>query len=82
MKLILMFLVIMFFLIGCTDTNGTVRTLKSSGYTEISVGGYDWFSCGEDDWSATTFHAKNPNGEYVSGTVCCGLFFKGCTVRY
>ena len=69
-------------LCGCTNKDKTVSTLESSGYSDVKTGGYSWFSCGNDDTYATNFTAKNPAGRYVSGVVCCGLLFKGCTVRY
>lgn len=67
---------------GCTNHDKTVETLSKSGYSEIVTGGYNIFSCGEDDTYSTNFTAKNPVGNVVSGTVCCGILFKGCTVRF
>lgn len=70
-----------FLLCGCTNESDSRRTLESSGYTDIEVGGYAWFSCGKGDDFATLFTAKNPAGQTVSGAVCCGLL-KSCTVRF
>jgi hypothetical protein len=67
---------------GCTDSSATIRTLESAGFSDITVTGYAFFQCGEDDTSHTGFRAKNPSGKYVEGTVCCGLVLKGCTVRF
>ena len=67
---------------GCTDENATRSTLQKSGYTDIEITGYSWFECGKDDTFHTGFKAKNPHGDVVEGTVCCGMVFKGCTIRY
>lgn len=68
-------------LVSCTDEARTRQTLESSGFTDITVGGYDPFACGEHDYYNTQFTAKNPLGKMVSGTVCCGAL-KSCTVRF
>lgn len=68
--------------VACTDDANTVRTLHSAGFTDVTVTGYSWFECGEDDTFHTGFRAKNPRGEWVNGTVCCGMIAKGCTVRF
>lgn len=67
--------------IACTDETETVRTLQSSGFTEIQTTGYRFFGCGDSDTFSTGFRAKNPHGETVEGVVCCG-WPKGCTVRF
>jgi hypothetical protein len=69
-------------LVACTSEDDAKRTLTSAGFKDIRTTGYSPFACAEDDFSATGFTATNPNGLRVSGTVCCGLVFKGCTVRY
>lgn len=69
-------------LLGCTDEGSTRSTLQKAGFTNISVGGYSWFSCSEDDTTQTEFTATNPRGQRVSGTVCCGLVVKACTIRF
>lgn len=69
-------------LISCTDESATIRTLHAAGFSEISTTGYSFFQCGDDDTFHTGFHAKNPRGEWVDGTVCCGMMTKGCTVRF
>lgn len=66
---------------ACTDEEGSMRALRSSGYTDIRLGGYDWMSCSKSDTFSTHFTAKNPQGMPVSGTVCCG-WMKSCTVRF
>jgi len=69
-------------LCSCTNSGATVRALKNQGFTDIRPGGYAWFACSGDDTWQTKFTATNPRGERVSGTVCCGLFLKDCTVRW
>lgn len=66
----------------CTDEDNSKRTLEDSGYTNIHIGGYSAFMCGEDDTFHTAFTATNPAGKVVSGTVCCGMLLKGCTIRF
>lgn len=69
-------------LVACTDEENTRRTLDSAGYTEIQTTGYSWLECGKDDTFHTGFRAKNPAGKVVEGTVCCGMWSKGCTIRF
>lgn len=66
---------------ACTDESATRRTLEASGFTDVTVGGYAWFSCSEGDNFATSFSATNSQGKRVHGAVCCGLW-KNCTVRF
>ena len=66
---------------ACTAPDRTRYTLEKAGFTDISLGGYSFFECGEDDHFATKFDANNSQGLRVSGTVCCGML-KGCTVRF
>lgn len=68
-------------LAGCMAPERSRDTLEKSGFADIKVGGYDFFSCGEHDWWSTHFRARNSRGVVVEGTVCCG-FLKSCTVRF
>lgn len=68
-------------LLACTDAASTRATLHSAGYTDVTTGDYDWFACSDSDAFSTTFTAKNPLGQTVSGVVCCG-WTKACTVRF
>lgn len=67
---------------ACSDADETRRTLKSAGYSNIQTTGWSAFSCGKDDTYSTGFVATNPSGQRVEGVVCCGLVFKGCTIRF
>lgn len=67
---------------GCTNKPDAIRTLHSAGFKDVETTGYSWFACGQDDTSHTGFIATNPAGERVTGTVCCGLIFKACTIRF
>lgn len=67
-------------LAGCTDADGARKALNGAGYTDIQVGGYDVFACGQDDQYSTEFKAKGPTGKPVQGVVCSGVF-KGSTIR-
>lgn len=68
--------------VGCTAPDETRDTLIKAGYTDIEVKGHSWLECGKGDTFATRFAATNSNGLRISGTVCCGLATKGCTIRY
>ena len=63
-----------------------VETLRVQGFTDVKVTDTDrmfvgWSGCSDKDGVAHHATATNPRGERVTLTVCCGLWFKGCTVR-
>lgn len=58
------------------------RSLEGHGFTNIQVGDWDPWECGDGDTISRRFSATNSKGDRVSGTVCCGYFIKGCTVRW
>lgn len=68
-------------LAGCSDPDTARGALQDAGYSNIQVGGYAFFYCGQDDAFATEFTATNPAGNRVSGAVCSG-WFKGATIRF
>ncbi len=67
---------------GCNEP--AEQALRAQGYKSFQLGGPVLLSCGRDDSSATSreFTAVRQDGTQVSGVVCCGLVFKGCTVRF
>ncbi len=65
---------------GCTDPQKATRVLKQQGYTNINAGGHAWWACSDDDTYSTKFTATSVNGHFVSGAVCSG-FLKGSTIR-
>jgi hypothetical protein len=67
---------------ACTDDDATRRTLEASGYTNVRILKKVPTGCGDHDLYWTGFEASNPRGARVKGTVCCGAFVKGCTVRF
>jgi hypothetical protein len=68
-------------LVGCrVNDEKATRILQNSGYTDIQLEGYSYFGCSKDDDFTTTFYARGPNGDPVTGAVCCG-WLKNCTVR-
>lgn len=75
------FAVGLLFLNGCTDDGRSTQVLFDSGYSDITITGYQWYGCGDGDTYTTGFRAKNPAGRMVSGVVCCGIL-KSCTVRF
>lgn len=72
---------LLFLLVSCIAPDRSRAVLEKSGFKNIEITGYQWFACGQDDGFSTGFVAQNANGQYVDGTVCCGLF-KSCTVRF
>jgi len=69
-------------LAGCgVDQTKAKRILESQGLSGVSIGGYAFWGCGQDDDFASTFTAKDAKGQAVSGVVCGGVF-KGYTVRF
>jgi hypothetical protein len=67
---------------ACTDEDASREALRKSGYKQVEITGYRPFQCGRDDAFSTGFRATSPGGERVEGTVCCGRWLKGCTVRF
>jgi hypothetical protein len=65
-----------------TNKGAAAKALKAMSFHQIHLHGYKWFACAEDDWSHTAFSAINSSGDQVTGTVCCGLIFKNCTIRF
>ena len=81
MMKILIIVITIIFLSGCTDKNTANKTLESAGFTDVKITGWNPLACGEDDTYATGFIAINPQGKVVEGTVCSGVF-KGATIRF
>lgn len=65
---------------GCTAPDRSRKALRNYGFTDVEIGGYAWFRCGNDDDYATEFRAIGPTGLPATGVVCCGIT-KACTVR-
>lgn len=81
-KIIIGLIILSVLMTGCVSSSATTRTLTKAGYTNIETGGWDVMGCSDDDFTATSFTATNSLNQTVSGTVCCGLIFKKCTIRY
>jgi hypothetical protein len=77
-KYIIMTLVL---LSGCTDADKAYQVLSDNGYSQIKIGDYAPFMCGQDDMYHTQFSAVAPGGHYVEGVVCAGIM-KGATIRF
>lgn len=67
---------------SCTSRSDADRALDALGFTDIEVTGYRMFSCGDDYFYHTGFHAMNPQHKKVSGTVCSGFLFKNSSVKF
>jgi len=76
-----LFLAFSVFLLSCTAEDRSRQALEAQGFTQINMTGYSMFSCSDDDTFSTGFIATNPNGNRVTGTVCCG-WVKDCTIRW
>lgn len=57
---------------GYADPKGTKQVLEDEGYTDIVVGGRQYFGC-DRNFYRTTFTAKNSRGIKVHGLVCKSL---------
>lgn len=66
--------------VSCTAPDQARRVLDESGYSEVQLTGYRWFTCGENDVYHDGFIARGPTGRSVKGTICAG-WFKGATIR-
>lgn len=68
-------------LCGCAaDPEQARRALAAAGLTDVRLGNYPFFVCGDEDSFNSAFTARARDGRPVSGAVCCG-WLKGCTVR-
>lgn len=80
MKNILIALLAVTALAGCSSSNDAKKALEGAGYTNIQTHGYSFFGCSEDDTFKTKFTATGPTGKPVEGVVCSG-WLKGGTIR-
>lgn len=66
----------------CIAPDESREALRKAGFTDITIGeDRDMFVC-DEELAATHFKARNPHGDLVEGTVCCGVLLKGCTIRF
>lgn len=56
--------------IGQVDAAGAREILLRAGYSEITINGRSYLSCGVDYNFHTDFTARNGIGELVNGSVC------------
>jgi hypothetical protein len=84
-SIVLIILVVSLFALGSgfgmTDADGAKRVLSGSGYSQISITGYRWFTCSQNDYFHTGFEATGPSGQRITGTVCKWMVFKSSTIR-
>lgn len=59
------------------------RAIEAQGFRDVKLGDTDALACAENE-SSRHFRARNPLGNLVEGTVCCGVtgVGKGCTLRW
>lgn len=81
MKKMLITILIILSLVGCTSKDDANKALQSEGFTNIEITGYNFFTCTGDEMFHTGFKATNAEGNMVTGTVCSSWFI-GSTIRY
>ena len=81
MRVMILGIIAILLLAGCTKPDEAKRVLTNEGYTNIEITGYNLFACSDEDTFKTGFRAKNRNGKIITGTVCSGVL-KGSTIRY
>lgn len=66
------------------ESSRALEAAKSSGLTNVDLHSVAWWECSDEDSVITSrkFSATNSEGESVNGTACCGLFLRGCTIRW
>lgn len=70
-----------------SSSTAAMRALEDEGYENIRNTGVPLFRCSDDDsmFTSISFEADRvtPHGtHHITGVVCCGLVFKGCTIRH
>lgn len=80
-KLILSVIVAIFLFPSCTDVKEARKVLEDDGYEVLSVGGYGFFQCSEDDIYATKAVVWNRNKTKKIKVCVCSGWFKGSTIR-
>jgi hypothetical protein len=65
MKRLLIAVAFVLFIGGCTDSDNAQRILSQNGYTNISMTGYNFFSCSEGDFYNSGFRALSPDGKHT-----------------
>jgi hypothetical protein len=78
------------FVVSCgefVDKSAAIKAAEGAGFTDVRVTAQhgmapSFYGCSKDDSVAFEIVGKNPIGKQTTATVCCGLFFKSCTVRY
>lgn len=58
------------------------RAVENHGLKDVTVRGWAFASCDQTDLTEREFTATRADGQRVSGFICCGWLFKGCTVRW
>ena len=78
----LMIIITPLILASCmTDVKSAKHALIDAGYHPITVGGYDWLGCGQDDFYSTKFKAYSSDSTRIVKGCVCGGIFKGQTIR-
>lgn len=75
---------------GCgviVDESTGAAALNAEGWSEVNVTEKHFivplfYGCDKNDSVAFEARGLNPAGRPSSAVVCCGAFFKGCTIRH
>lgn len=72
---------------GCVTSPDEVKyAAEAQGLVDVQPGDWTLFGCAHskdsDEKYGRKFSATNVRGMRVHGVVCCGMWAKGCTVRW
>lgn len=79
-KKIIYTLIILLFFTGCTDKEVARELLIKEGYSDITITGYSFFGCSQNDIKSTGFTAKK-GGITFKGAVCTSMLLEKNTIE-
>ena len=79
-KIVLFTIILTLSFLGCTDRESSEKILKKEGYRNITITGYNFFECNNNDKGSTGFVAEK-NGKIVEGTVCSAMLLKSYSIK-
>ena len=77
---ILLIIIVLVASSSSTSESSAKQALLDAGYTNITLTGYEFWGCADDDIFHEGFEATGPAGRHVTGVVCSG-WTKGSTIR-
>lgn len=85
MKLIFLLAAIVVVYVCCSSKNDFEKgkkQLEIQGYFNVKNTGFDWFCCGDDDFSTGFTAMSVKDSTVVKGCMCSGALGKGITIRF